>query len=54
MNLGLQGLARQMLMDDKLAKVDALRPIAEELGVSMAALAIAWAAKYAVFVYEHC
>ncbi|MEM7413837.1 MAG: aldo/keto reductase family protein [Myxococcota bacterium] len=32
----------QFLEDDSLARVDALRPVAERLGVSMAQLALAW------------
>ena len=40
-----QSQAKLALVDEKLDKVEHLRPIAEELEVSMAALAIAWAAK---------
>ena len=32
-------------MDETLEKVDALKPIAEELGASLAQLALAWCAK---------
>jgi aryl-alcohol dehydrogenase-like predicted oxidoreductase len=40
----LQHLKEQALVERKLQKVDALKPIAEELGVSLAQLAIGWAA----------
>ncbi|XP_031099044.1 probable voltage-gated potassium channel subunit beta isoform X1 [Ipomoea triloba] len=40
----LQNLANRSLVDDVLKKVNGLKPIADELGVSLAQLAIAWCA----------
>ena len=40
----LQGLKEKSLVDATLDKVDALKPIAEELGGSLAQLALAWTA----------
>ena len=37
-------LADRWLLEDKVAKVEALRPIAEELGATPAQLALAWCA----------
>jgi Aldo/keto reductase family len=39
-----QEIWEKQLTEDNLKKVDGLRPIAEELGCSMAQLALAWAA----------
>lgn len=39
-----QGLREKKLIESNLEKVDALRPIAEELGCSLAQLALAWCA----------
>lgn len=39
-----QNLANRSLVDDTLRKVNGLKPIASELGVSLAQLAIAWCA----------
>ena len=39
-----QNLANRSLVDDTLRKVNGLKPIAAELGVSMAQLGIAWCA----------
>lgn len=39
-----QNLANRSLVDDTLRKVNGLKPIASELGVSMAQLGIAWCA----------
>ena len=39
-----QGLREKKLIEGNLEKVDALRPIAEELGCSLAQLALAWCA----------
>ncbi|CAM6089806.1 unnamed protein product [Calypogeia fissa] len=39
-----KNLAQRSLVDEVLNKVDALKPIAQELGVSLAQLAIAWCA----------
>lgn len=41
----MQGLKEKSLVDETLEKVDALKPIAEELGASLAQLALAWCAK---------
>lgn len=40
----LQNLASRSLVDDVLKKVNGLKPIADELGVPLAQLAIAWCA----------
>lgn len=40
----LQNLANRSLVDDVLKKVDGLKPIADELGVPLSQLAIAWCA----------
>ena len=40
----LQNLANRSLVDDVLRKVSGLKPIADELGVTLAQLAIAWCA----------
>ena len=40
-----QGLKEKSLVDETLEKVDALKPIAEQLGASLAQLALAWCAK---------
>ena len=40
----MQGLREKKLIESNLEKVDALRPIAEELGCSLAQLALAWCA----------
>lgn len=40
-----QGLKEKSLVEETLEKVDALKPIAEELGASLAQLALAWCAK---------
>lgn len=40
----LQNLASRSLVDDTLRKVKGLKPIADELGVPLAQLAIAWCA----------
>ena len=40
-----QGLKEKSLVDETLEKVDALKPIAEDLGASLAQLALAWCAK---------
>lgn len=40
-----QGLKEKSLVDETLEKVDALKPIAEELGASLAQLGLAWCAK---------
>ena len=40
----IQEIWKKQLTEDNLKKVDGLRPIAEELGCSMAQLALAWAA----------
>lgn len=40
----LQNLANRSLVDDVLRKVNGLKPIADELGVTSAQLAIAWCA----------
>lgn len=40
----MQNLASRSLVDDVLKKVDGLRPIADELGVPLSQLAIAWCA----------
>jgi Aldo/keto reductase family len=37
-------MGQKQLTEDNLKKVDGLRPIAEELGCSLAQLALAWAA----------
>jgi voltage-dependent potassium channel beta subunit len=45
--LGLEqysGLAKTTLVEEKLSKVDSLKPVAAELGCSLAQLSIAWAA----------
>jgi aryl-alcohol dehydrogenase-like predicted oxidoreductase len=42
--LGFQNLANRSLVDDTLRKVNGLKPIAAELGVSLAQLSIAWCA----------
>ena len=39
-----QDMGQKQLTEDNLKKVDGLRPIAEELGCSLAQLALAWAA----------
>ena len=39
-----QGLREKKLIESNLEKVDALKPIAEELGCSLAQLALAWCA----------
>ena len=41
---GLQNLANRSLVDDVLKKVNGLKPIADELGVPLSQLAIAWCA----------
>ena len=41
----LQGLKEKSLVDETLEKVDALKPIAEELGATLAQLALAWCAR---------
>ena len=41
----MQGLKEKSLVNETLDKVDALKPIAEELGASLAQLALAWCAK---------
>ena len=41
----MQGLKEKSLVDETLEKVDALKPIAEEMGASLAQLALAWCAK---------
>lgn len=43
-SLVLQNLASRSLVDDVLRKVDGLKPIADELGVPLSQLAIAWCA----------
>lgn len=43
--LDMQGLKEKSLVNETLDKVDALKPIAEELGASLAQLALAWCAK---------
>ena len=40
----MQNLANRSLVDDVLKKVSGLKPIADELGVTLAQLAIAWCA----------
>ena len=40
-----QGLKEKSLVDETLEKVDALKPIAEKLGASLAQLGLAWCAK---------
>lgn len=40
----LQNLANRSLVDDVLRKVNGLKPIADELGVPLSQLAIAWCA----------
>lgn len=40
----MQNLANRSLIDDVLKKVDGLKPIADELGVPLAQLSIAWCA----------
>lgn len=40
----IQNLANRSLVDDVLRKVNGLKPIADELGVPLAQLAIAWCA----------
>ena len=40
-----QGLKEKSLVNESLEKVDALKPIAEEVGASLAQLALAWCAK---------
>ena len=40
----LQGLKEKSLVNETLEKVDALKPIADELGASLAQLALAWCA----------
>ena len=42
MILGLQNMGKTSLVEEKLSKVDALKPIAEELGCSLAQLSLAW------------
>lgn len=42
--LHIQNLANRSLVDDVLRKVNGLKPIADELGVPLAQLAIAWCA----------
>lgn len=44
MTYALQNLASRSLVDDVLKKVNGLKPIADELGVPLAQLAIAWCA----------
>jgi len=44
MYLGFQNLANRSLVDETLRKVNGLKPIAAELGVSLAQLSIAWCA----------
>ena len=41
----LQGLKEKSLVNETLDKVDALKPIADDLGASLAQLALAWCAK---------
>lgn len=41
----MQGLKEKSLVEETLEKVDALKPIAEEMGASLAQLALAWCAK---------
>ena len=41
----MQGLKEKSLVNETLDKVDALKPIAEDLGASLAQLALAWCAK---------
>lgn len=40
-----QGLKEKSLVDETLEKVDALKPIAEGLGATLAQLALAWCAR---------
>lgn len=40
-----QGLKEKSLVDETLDKVDALKPIAKELGATLAQLALAWCAR---------
>ena len=40
-----QGLKEKSLVEETLEKVDSLKPIAEQLGASLAQLALAWCAK---------
>ncbi|KAF3610722.1 hypothetical protein DY000_02048659 [Brassica cretica] len=42
--VSIQNLANRSLVDDVLRKVSGLKPIADELGVTLAQLAIAWCA----------
>ena len=42
---GLQGLAEKKLVQENLAKVDALQKVAEKLGCKLAQLGLAWCAK---------
>lgn len=44
MYYGFQNLASRSLVDDVLKKVNGLKPIADELGVPLSQLAIAWCA----------
>lgn len=37
-------MGKSSLVDDKLSKVDALKPLAAELGASLAQLSLAWCA----------
>jgi len=41
----LQGLKERSLVEDKLAKVDKLKAVADDLGATLPQLAIAWCAK---------
>ncbi len=41
-NLGVQNMGKTSLVEEKLSKVDALKPIAEELDCSLAQLSLAW------------
>jgi hypothetical protein len=43
-NISFQNLANRSLVDDTFRKVNGLKPIAAELGVSLAQLSIAWCA----------
>ena len=45
MSVGVQGLKEKKLVQSNLDKVDALKPIAKELGCTMAQLALAWCVK---------
>lgn len=39
-----KSMGKTSLVDDKLSKVDALKPLAAELGASLAQLSLAWCA----------